>query len=84
MEEDEVGDVCTSTRDASSVCGILVGKPERKRELSKFGRRGLPCPDQLRGPPSLCPIGTGGRFPRGKTRQGRDADHSPPFGQSQE
>jgi hypothetical protein len=26
-----------------------------------------------------CPMGTGGPFPRGKARQGLDADHSPPF-----
>jgi hypothetical protein len=28
-------------------------------------------------PPS-CTMGTGGYFPRGKARPGRDADHSPP------
>jgi hypothetical protein len=25
-----------------------------------------------------CTVGTGGRFPGGKARPGRDADHSPP------
>jgi hypothetical protein len=25
-----------------------------------------------------CPMGTGGPFPGGKARSGRDADHSPP------
>jgi hypothetical protein len=25
-----------------------------------------------------CPVGTGGPFPGGKARPGRDADHSPP------
>jgi hypothetical protein len=28
--------------------------------------------------PASCPMGTGGPFPGGKVRQGRDADHSPP------
>jgi hypothetical protein len=28
--------------------------------------------------PASCPMGTGGLFPGGKARQGRDADHSPP------
>jgi hypothetical protein len=28
--------------------------------------------------PASCPIGTGGPFPGGKGRPGRDADHSPP------
>jgi hypothetical protein len=27
--------------------------------------------------PASYPMGTGGPFPRGKARQGRDADHSP-------
>jgi hypothetical protein len=29
--------------------------------------------------PASCPVGTGGPFPGGKARPGRDADHSPPF-----
>jgi hypothetical protein len=28
--------------------------------------------------PASCTMGTGGPFPRGKARPGRDADHSPP------
>jgi hypothetical protein len=28
--------------------------------------------------PASCPIGTGGNFPGGKARPGRDTDHSPP------
>jgi hypothetical protein len=28
--------------------------------------------------PASCKIGTGGTFPGGKARPGRDADHSPP------
>jgi hypothetical protein len=28
--------------------------------------------------PASCTMGTGGPFPGGKTRAGRDADHSPP------
>jgi hypothetical protein len=28
--------------------------------------------------PASCTMGTGGPFPGGKSRQGRDADHSPP------
>jgi hypothetical protein len=28
--------------------------------------------------PASYPMGTGGSFPRGKSRPGRDADHSPP------
>jgi hypothetical protein len=28
--------------------------------------------------PASCPVGTGGPFPGGKARQGRNADHSPP------
>jgi hypothetical protein len=28
--------------------------------------------------PASCPMGTGGPFPRGKARPGRDVDHSPP------
>jgi hypothetical protein len=28
--------------------------------------------------PASCPVGTGGPFPGGKARPGRDADHSPP------
>jgi hypothetical protein len=28
--------------------------------------------------PASCPMGTGGPFPGGKARLGRDADHSPP------
>jgi hypothetical protein len=28
--------------------------------------------------PASCPMGTGGPFPEGKARPGRDADHSPP------
>jgi hypothetical protein len=28
--------------------------------------------------PASSPMGTGGPFPGGKTRPGRDADHSPP------
>jgi hypothetical protein len=28
--------------------------------------------------PAYCPMGTGGPFPGGKARPGRDADHSPP------
>jgi hypothetical protein len=31
------------------------------------------------GHPASCPMGTGGHFPGGKARPGRDADHSPPF-----
>jgi hypothetical protein len=27
--------------------------------------------------PASCPMGTGGAFPGGKARPGRDADHSP-------
>jgi hypothetical protein len=27
--------------------------------------------------PASCPMGTGGTFPGGKARPGRDADHSP-------
>jgi hypothetical protein len=27
--------------------------------------------------PASCPMGTGGPFPGGKARSGRDADHSP-------
>jgi hypothetical protein len=27
--------------------------------------------------PASCPMGTGGSFPEGKARPGRDADHSP-------
>jgi hypothetical protein len=30
--------------------------------------------------PAPCPMGTGGPFPGGKARPGRDADHSPPSG----
>jgi hypothetical protein len=29
--------------------------------------------------PTSCPMGTGGLFPGGKARPGRDADHSPPY-----
>jgi hypothetical protein len=29
--------------------------------------------------PASCTMGTGGPFPRGKARPGRDADHSPPL-----
>jgi hypothetical protein len=29
--------------------------------------------------PASCPMGTGGTFPGGKARLGRDADHSPPY-----
>jgi hypothetical protein len=29
--------------------------------------------------PTSCTMGTGGSFPGGKARPGRDADHSPPF-----
>jgi hypothetical protein len=29
--------------------------------------------------PSSYPVGTGGSFPGGKARPGRDADHSPPW-----
>jgi hypothetical protein len=29
--------------------------------------------------PASCPVGTGIPFPGGKTRPGRDADHSPPY-----
>jgi hypothetical protein len=29
--------------------------------------------------PASCPMGTGGPFPGGKARPGRDADHSPPL-----
>jgi hypothetical protein len=28
--------------------------------------------------PASCTVGTGGSFPEGKARPGRDADHSPP------
>jgi hypothetical protein len=28
--------------------------------------------------PASCPMGSGGPFPGGKARPGRDADHSPP------
>jgi hypothetical protein len=28
--------------------------------------------------PASCTVGTGGPFPGGKARPGRDADHSPP------
>jgi hypothetical protein len=28
--------------------------------------------------PASCPMGTGGSFPGGKVRPGRDANHSPP------
>jgi hypothetical protein len=28
--------------------------------------------------PASCTMGTGGPFPRGKARPGRDSDHSPP------
>jgi hypothetical protein len=36
------------------------------------------CPDRVWGHSASCPMGTGGPFPRGKGRPGRDADHSPP------
>jgi hypothetical protein len=29
--------------------------------------------------PASCTMGTGGTFPGGKARPGRDADHSPPY-----
>jgi hypothetical protein len=29
--------------------------------------------------PASCPMGTGGPFPGGKARPGRDTDHSPPI-----
>jgi hypothetical protein len=35
-------------------------------------------PDRLWGPPASYQMGTGGPFPGGKARPGRDADHSPP------
>jgi hypothetical protein len=35
-------------------------------------------PDHLWGPPSLLPMGTGGPFPGGEARPGRDTDHSLP------
>jgi hypothetical protein len=40
---------------------------------------GLDCVQTGSGTHSAsCPVGTGGSFPGGKARPGRDADHSPP------
>jgi hypothetical protein len=36
------------------------------------------CPDRLGAHPASSTMGTGGPFPGGKARPGRDADHSPP------
>jgi hypothetical protein len=39
----------------------------------------IPCVQTGSGAhPASCPMGTGGPFPGGKARPGRDADHSPP------
>jgi hypothetical protein len=39
----------------------------------------IPCVQTGSGAhPASCPLGTGGPFPGGKARPGRDADHSPP------
>jgi hypothetical protein len=36
-----------------------------------------PCPNWLWAHPDSCPVGTGGLYPGGKRRPGRDADHTP-------
>jgi hypothetical protein len=39
----------------------------------------IPCVQTDSGAhPAFCTMGTGGPFPEGKARSGRDADHSPP------
>jgi hypothetical protein len=48
--------------------------PDRSRGFFFWPLR----PDRSGAHPASYPIGTGGSFPRGKARPGRDADHSPP------
>jgi hypothetical protein len=53
---------------------IEVRSPTRAEDFS-FG----PCVQTGSGAhPASYPMGTGGPFPGGKARPGRDADHSPP------
>jgi hypothetical protein len=53
---------------------IGVRSPAGAKDFSSI----LLCPDRLWCPPSLLYNGYRGSFPRGKERQGREADHSSP------
>jgi hypothetical protein len=51
-----------------------ISIPDRGRDFSSN-----PCVQTGSGAnPASYPVGTGGPFPGGKARPGRDADHSPP------
>jgi hypothetical protein len=70
----------------SSNFGPCVGYPVKPFLFLQYfyrfdprqGQRTFPLSSVSRAHPASCPMGTGGPFPGGKARSGRDADHSPP------
>jgi hypothetical protein len=53
---------------------IGIGSPAGAKDFSSS----LCVQTGSRAHPASCPVGTGGPFPGGKARPGRNADHSPP------
>jgi hypothetical protein len=53
---------------------IEVRSPARKKDFSSI----LCVQTGSEAHPASCTMGTGGPFPEGKARPGRDADHLPP------
>jgi hypothetical protein len=54
---------------------IGVRSPEGEKDFSSI----LCVQTSSEAHPASCPMGTGGPFPGGKARPGRDADHSPTY-----
>jgi hypothetical protein len=65
----------------SIVCDYVLVGPGDRGSMPGRGKRFFlksVSPDRLWGPPASCKMGTRGPFPGGKTRLGRDVNHSPP------
>jgi hypothetical protein len=61
----------------SSISIVLAGRPGDRGSIPGRGKKIFSLTSVSR--PALGPtMGTGGSFPRGKARPGRDADHLPP------
>jgi hypothetical protein len=79
----------TISKSAFYIYGLFVilgvwlrtGRPADRGSIPGAGRDDFSsslCPDRFWVLPASCTMGTGGRFPGGKARPGRDAEHSSP------